>query len=256
MEVTRRLLDYLLSGGIEPGSKLPSERELVQLLGIGRSAIRDGLKPLVALGILDVRPGDGTYLKAVHSDILPEVVEWGILLGEKHTRDLIEARLPVELGTVRLAAQRRDEAAIARLEHAVADMEAAMESDDGSKFVKADLAFHLSIADVAGNSVLRNMLGSIQSLLSGWMSRVVAVDLTDTFREHPPILEGIKQQDPDEAARCMEAHLVAATARLYRIVDARGEGIGQPARTDRAGRRASASGARNADGMTQDRRGR
>ena len=66
-----------------PGDRIPSERELSRTLGVGRSSVRDALKPLTLLGIIDVRQGDGTYLRATESELLPKAIEWGLLLGEQ-----------------------------------------------------------------------------------------------------------------------------------------------------------------------------
>jgi GntR family transcriptional repressor for pyruvate dehydrogenase complex len=82
MEVARRLLDYFLSGEVEPGERIPSERRLAESLGVGRSLVREALKSLHLLGLLEVRQGDGTYLKRTDSELLPQVIEWGLLLGE------------------------------------------------------------------------------------------------------------------------------------------------------------------------------
>ena len=60
-EIARRLVDYLLAGGVEPGERMPSERQLAQAFGVGRSAIREALKALTLLGLVEVRHGDGTY---------------------------------------------------------------------------------------------------------------------------------------------------------------------------------------------------
>src|SRR5271165_5773881 len=87
-EIAKKLLDYLLSGVLVPGDRLPSERELSKAFGVGRSAIRDALKPLTLLGIIDVRQGDGTFLRATESEFLPKVIEWGLLLGERRAIDL------------------------------------------------------------------------------------------------------------------------------------------------------------------------
>ena len=76
MEVARRLLDYFLSGEVEPGMRIPSERRLAESLGVGRSLVREALKSLHVLGLLEVRQGDGTYLKRTDSELLPQVIEW------------------------------------------------------------------------------------------------------------------------------------------------------------------------------------
>ena len=79
MEIARRLLDYFLSGEVEPGERIPSERRLAESLGVGRSLVREALKSLHLLGLLEVRQGDGTYLKRTDSELLPQVIEWGLL---------------------------------------------------------------------------------------------------------------------------------------------------------------------------------
>ena len=96
-----------MSGVLLPGDRLPSERELSRTFGVGRSAVRDALKPLTLLGIIDVRQGDGTYLRATESELLPKAVEWGLLLGQPGALDLVEARRHIEVALATLAAQRR-----------------------------------------------------------------------------------------------------------------------------------------------------
>ena len=73
-EITRRLLEFLLSGDIEPGSKIASERQLAEALQVGRGSVREAIKSLSLLGLLDVRQGDGTYLSRGGSDLLPQVI--------------------------------------------------------------------------------------------------------------------------------------------------------------------------------------
>ena len=111
----RLLLDYLLAGNVSPGTRLPSERQLAEELGVGRSVVREALKSLGLLGLVEVRQGDGTYLRRVESELLPRVIEWGLLLGERRTADLIEARQHLEVVTAQLAAARRDDDDVAAL---------------------------------------------------------------------------------------------------------------------------------------------
>src|SRR5262245_1397881 len=89
VELTRQLVNYLSSGDLQPGQKLPGERALSEALGVGRAALREALKSLILLGLLEQRQGDGTYLTRSPSDLLPKVIEWGLLLGTHEIRDLI-----------------------------------------------------------------------------------------------------------------------------------------------------------------------
>ena len=96
-QVARRLVEVILSGQIEPGTRMPSERKLAETFGVGRSAMREALKALSLIGLVEVRQGDGTYLRRADSALLPEVIEWGLLLGEPRTMDLVEARQEIEI---------------------------------------------------------------------------------------------------------------------------------------------------------------
>jgi GntR family transcriptional repressor for pyruvate dehydrogenase complex len=213
VELTRYLLDYLLSGQFAPGQRIPSERQLAQALSVGRSAVRDAIRPLAAFGLLDVRVGDGTYLTDPNTDLLPRLIEWGMLVQERRVIDLIEVRWHFEVVTARLAAERRDDQAVADLRRLLSELSEAKTADD---FSRIDTAFHLRIAEASGNTVLAAMLSRIQTLLRVWILRVQTStpQLESTYREHIPILEAIIAGDPDAAAAAMGAHLTGATERL------------------------------------------
>ncbi|WP_218107748.1 FadR/GntR family transcriptional regulator [Streptomyces sp. MnatMP-M27] len=115
MELTRRLLDYLLSGELTPGQRIPSERQLAEALSTGRSTVREAIKSLSLLGLLEQRVGDGTYLSRSTSALLRQVIEWGILLGEKRLEDLLEARHHLEVQLAGWAAERRSNEQLERL---------------------------------------------------------------------------------------------------------------------------------------------
>ena len=93
-QVARLLLDYLLAGNVRPGTRLPSERRLAEELGVGRSVVREALKSLGLLGLVEVRQGDGTYLRRIESDLLPRVIEWGLLLGREGSDGLPTSSRP------------------------------------------------------------------------------------------------------------------------------------------------------------------
>lgn len=221
-EITGRLMDYLLSGEIKPGERLPAERQLSESLGVGRTALRESLKALNVLGLVDVRRGDGTYLKEADSPLLPRVIEWGLLLGEKRTMDLMEARQEIEVILARLAAARRDERAVGDLRGLLERMEGS--SSDPEGFVEADVAFHLRLAESAGNLVLRDTLSSIQALLRTWISTVISSEGNTevSYREHVPIFEAVEKGDPETAAAAMREHMEAAAERLSEAVSKAG----------------------------------
>ena len=213
-EVARRLLAYLLSGAVEPGSKIPSERQLAETLGVGRAVVREGLRALTLLGLTDVRQGDGTYLRRPGSDLLAQSIQWGLLLGDHQLADLVEARIGIESAVAELAATRRSEADLEELRVQLQEMNEA-EPHDPARFIAADLAFHHRIAAAGANSAMSGVLRSIGTLLEAWMQRVAAENPEhNPFHEHEAILDALERADAEGARRAMREHLEASSHRL------------------------------------------
>ena len=216
-EITRKLLDYLLSGKIKPGDQMPSERKLAEALGVGRSIVRQALKSLAVLGLIEVRQGDGTYLKRTDSPLLPTAIEWGLLLGVKRATDLVEARHYIEVIVAGLAAERRDDADLKEMRRLVQIMSS---TTDANEFIAADLEFHFEMAQAAGNESLIQIMTSIRTLLQVWISRVVRSisALEATAAEHVAVLDAIEARDPAAAREAMERHMAEATERLQQTL--------------------------------------
>jgi GntR family transcriptional regulator, transcriptional repressor for pyruvate dehydrogenase complex len=212
-EIARQLLSQLLSGQVRPGTRLPSERAMAEALGVGRSTIREALKSLDVLGILEVRTGDGTYLRQGTSDLLPQAIEWGLMLGQPRTLDLVEARRHIEIITARLAAERADEDDVATLRR---HFDAMRSAPDPESLVEADIAFHIALADIARNTVLADILLSVRALLRVWIGRAVqqAHGIEDPVAEHAGVMEAVANHDPAAAAQAMEQHMSRAANRL------------------------------------------
>lgn len=217
-EVTRRLLDYLISGQVKPGERLPSERQLAETLGVGRSHVRQAVKSLTVLGLVDARQGDGTYLKRTDSPLLPLAIEWGLLLGAKRSQDLVEARAELEILLAGLAAERRDEASLAELRDCVEIMQRTKDNDE---FVRADVAFHLAIARSTGNQSLYQIMKSIRSLMQVWIQRVAYAPGTRpaTWAEHAAVFQAIEVRDAAAARQAMIGHMEGAAGRLQTTLE-------------------------------------
>jgi GntR family transcriptional repressor for pyruvate dehydrogenase complex len=212
--VATRLLDLFTGGSIEAGTRLPPERQLATSLEVGRSAVREALAALEILGIVDVRPGSGTYLRGNASELLPQSLSWGMLIGERSTEELIEVRGALEIYAARLAAERMNAESLARLTTQLDRMRAS--ADDLGAFVEADLQFHLELATATGNSVLLDLLQIIRSLLRVWVDRAVQdpVHARDALDEHAAVHAAIAAGDGDAAASAMAGHMLTAGRRL------------------------------------------
>ena len=213
--VATRLLDLFTSGSIPPGTRLPPERQLAASLEVGRSAVREALAALEILGIVDVRPGSGTYLRGTASELLPQSLSWGVLIGERSTAELLELRSGLEIYVARLAADRLTDEELASLRKHLERMRANVDGDLKA-FVKADLAWHHELASSAGNSVLLDLLQIVRSLLRVWVDRAVQdqPQASIALAEHEAVFRALEARDPDAAASAMAAHMTTASARL------------------------------------------
>ena len=216
-EVLSQLLTYLVSNNLGPGDKLPSERALSEYLGIGRTSVREAVKSLHMLGIVEVHQGDGTYLRSTDSAVLPQILEWGLILGQPRTHDLVEAREYLEVFVARRAAENITAEGTARLEACIERMQRAEASGRIQDFVEADVEFHLHIADLAGNSVFIDMLRSIRVLLHVWITRAIESEgLADVVQQHEKVAAAIAAGDVDGADHAMHAHIKSAGERLLK----------------------------------------
>ncbi|MEW1718044.1 FadR/GntR family transcriptional regulator [Streptomyces sp. NPDC093109] len=218
-EVAKRLLDHLSAGDIKPGTRLPAERQLAEALGVARSSVRGALSALDVLGIIEIRPGSGSYVREGTSEFLPRAINWGLMLGQRRTQDLVEVRTHLEGVSARLAAERADDEDVARLEEHLRRMRDA--GTDAASFIDADIAFHLETANIAGNSVLTDILHSIRALLQVWMERVSDLEgtVSGTLCEHDAVLAAIRDRDPDAANEAMAEHMRMASARLRKSIE-------------------------------------
>jgi GntR family transcriptional regulator, transcriptional repressor for pyruvate dehydrogenase complex len=187
--VAERVRALLAEEEVAPGDRLPPERELAARLGVSRSSLREGLRRLTDLGIIEARQGSGTYLAPLD-------------LG-----DLFDVRLRLEPLAARLAAARRDEQDLARLRDAVAEMRAALA--DPQQFGEADVRAHAAIVEASGSLPVRVLFAAISDLLRH--SRTTTASdpaLRDgAVSEVATIVGAIEARDGDAAETAMRAHL-------------------------------------------------
>lgn len=213
-EVAQRLLDLFTTGAIEPGTRLPPERQLAATLDVGRSAVREALAALEILGVVAVKPGSGTYLRGTASELLPQSLRWGLLIGERNTAELLDLRSGLEIYVARLAAARADATQIAQMTASLDEMRASVSSL--SDFVTADRDFHLALSAAAANATIVDLLHVVRSLLQVYDDRAVRDEdaARDAVAEHDAVLSALAARDADAAASAMAVHMATASARL------------------------------------------
>jgi GntR family transcriptional repressor for pyruvate dehydrogenase complex len=222
-DLVQQLLAFLASTGAKPGEKLPSERQLSTTFGIGRSAIREALKFLHVLGIVDVQQGRGTFVRQTTSDAVLQVIDWGLILAQPRALELIETRAVIEVAVTRLAAIRANESDRRSLVALVDEIGEATQRSDLERFLRADVAFHAKIARISGNEILADILKSVRGLQEVAIRQTLAADgiTAESHLAHLRIVEAIVDRDPDRAASAMEEHMSSGAERLRTLIEDR-----------------------------------
>lgn len=214
-----QLIAYVVKGSWKSGSRIPPERELCQQLGIARTSLREALKAMELIGLLESRVGDGTFVCA-RSEFLSRPLLWA-LTGTDHMelQDITEARSLIERDLAGLAAERAIRSEIAEIKQTVYDMRRAIK--DGQSIIEADMAFHLSVARAAHNDVLHNAVQLLRNLLRHWISLKLRIPNIPhrVLSEHEIIYDAIKSRDREAAREAMWQHLQNTARLLTQIVE-------------------------------------
>lgn len=200
-QVTAALVDRVL--GMEPGSRLPSERELGQELGVSRTALRDRLGHLEALGVLRRRVGAGTFVHGVDPEVLSQALTIGLLATDMTRSSLHSVRWALERQAARESALAGDPVAIAHLTVALGDMTA---TSDPAELHEADLRFHAALIHASGSPALIFVCEALATVLNRTVELRPASDHPRIIELHTAIHDAIAAADGEEAMRAVDAH--------------------------------------------------
>ncbi len=206
-EVIDRLIALIVKENLKPGDKLPTERELISRLSIGRSSLREAIKTLSAVGALEVKRGSGTIVGHGDTSILAKPLAWGMFLSRSTVGEIIEARSVIETALVGWAAERRSDEDISIIGEILDKLE--KNKNDKKTYIEYDLKFHLAIAKAAQNKVLIQVLNIFQHILRVWME--ITYDETQganaSMIAHHGMFEAILAMDADSARGIMHDHI-------------------------------------------------
>ena len=209
-EAIDKIRERIVSGAWGPGSRLPRESELAADLGLSRNSLREAVRALSQLRVLEVRQGDGTYVSSLEPDLLLQSTGFvsHLLLGETEI-ELYEVRRILEAAAASLAAARIDQMERSELAEILARMLSAKTVEE---LVEADVAFHAVIARAAGNAVLASLLASLSTRTMRvrlWHGRAADDALDETREEHRRIYEAIIAGDAELARAAAMAHIAS-----------------------------------------------
>jgi GntR family transcriptional regulator, transcriptional repressor for pyruvate dehydrogenase complex len=206
--IVQQIEESILKGALKEGDQLPAERELAQLFGVSRTAVREAVKTLREKGLLEAYPGRGTFITNGMSQAIRQSLDLMIKIGQPEgSMHLAEVRAILEPEIAALAATRIEEQHLVMMRDAIEVMESALKDPDA--YIEADLDFHLALAEAAANPLILSLLDSIVGLLREQRLRIFYVDGGPERGQfhHKRILEAVEKRDAEKARMAMKAHL-------------------------------------------------
>lgn len=207
--VIEQIQELILSGSLKPGDRLAPERQMTELLGVGRPALREGLKALELMGVIERRQGSGNYITQSMSGNIFKSISLAYQLGGGGPEDVLSLRLALEVFSAREACKHADKQNLAGLRQIHESLLLAKSAEQG---IQADRQFHLGIAQMSHNLLLTIFTDSISYLLDALYSKTVPLALAEEgsaeklYREHGLILKAIETGDADLAQDAMLSH--------------------------------------------------
>jgi GntR family transcriptional repressor for pyruvate dehydrogenase complex len=210
-EVMKSILETIRTEQFKPGDRLPPIKELSEKLEVGISSIREGLKQLQSMGIIEIVQGKGTFVsEKLGLDQFLDGLKNLITLQKQDFFNVMEARKIIECETARLAANRADSVETEKLETLIANMVEHSKKNDVDIYDELDVEFHIAIAEASRNPVLVTFLKSIQGLIRSIVKEIFALpgQPRGANMHHERIFSAIKKRDQETACQSMSAHLL------------------------------------------------
>lgn len=213
--MTMYFAEQIFDEKLKKGDKVESDRVLAVKLNVGRSAVREALKVLDIMGILDIRPGQGTYIRNDERNFFVVPLSWSLFLNGGQTDNIITIRNLLEVKAAQLAAVCASQESIMKLHEISHQIHQAYREKNYKDFLDVDLQFHGWIAKASGNEVIYSMTQTIRSFMKriSGSGMVDEGQLKEIYEEHQKITGFILTGDGEKAAMAMEEHLVKSSKR-------------------------------------------
>lgn len=215
-QVYEQLLAQIRNNTWPAGTKLPSENELRNMMGVSRISIREAMQKLTALGIVETRQGEGSFVKQVTTDSYKDMMVPMFMINKNSLEEILEYRMIMEVGATEFAASRMTVSELEELEAIVVRME--LNDTDIKSFAHDDLMFHMAIAKATKNQMVINVFLFMQDLLSASMESIVThLGMRDGKYYHRLILEELKKGNKAAAVQAMREHVDKTVVRVSEL---------------------------------------
>lgn len=227
-DVVDQFKTMIAENNLKRGDRLPSERELSLLFEVGRPSIREAIRTLDILGYVDIRPGQGIFVKEPNAEFYLKTIQESLKMqGELEKRtilEILEVRAILEFKTASMAARNPDKDDLALLGEAYANVVESVRNENANQLIEADYEFHKAVAHCSRNYVLYFMIHIIGDLVKRTTRKfLTGPNLPDFYEsvrlEHLSILEAIRKRSESEAGDAMARHLEHAFIEMKKFLE-------------------------------------
>jgi DNA-binding FadR family transcriptional regulator len=212
---------YILQHRLKAGDALPPETELAQQLNVSRNSVREAVKALEALGILETRPGTGLFVRHFSFDPIIDNLAYGMLFDLEHLNDVLEVRCQLELGMVEKVVQKVTPEQVQRMRDALDEMR--VSAEQGIYSAEADRAFHQHLYDNVKNLLLWRILDvfwEVQRHAINYRAMPGPTDPMEAYRVHLPIVDALAAGDAEAMRAAIASHYHGIEKRIERFQQA------------------------------------
>jgi GntR family transcriptional repressor for pyruvate dehydrogenase complex len=217
--IAARLVSLIAERHLRPGDKLPSERDLAATMQVSRPSLREALRALAMLHVVEIRQGSGTYVKSLQPEVLVEHFDFVFALDDATFAELLETRKMLEPSLAAAAAMHATEEDFERLR--AWKTRSAESADDQEAFLEADLELHEIITSAAHNQILARFMASLTRLGTASRRRTGALPgvRTHSLQDQQAIVDALLRRDSEAAATMMRQHLENIQSSLRENLD-------------------------------------
>ncbi|MCM3761983.1 FadR/GntR family transcriptional regulator [Halalkalibacter oceani] len=215
-EVANKIVELLNSGKLNPGDKLPTEKELMEMLSVSRAVLREALSSIESLGLITRKTNRGTYFS---TEIGSKPFMKMLSLSQRDITKIMETRLSLELGMVTLAAEKINEAELKQLYETIVEIK-----ESKGNYADIDKRFHHIIALSAKNSILEGMIDSILESFDEVSRHLPIREKEVAVEHHTAIYEALKNHSPKDAFDAMYYHLDFNRKKIEKSINSAGNG--------------------------------
>ena len=216
--LTLYFADEIFEGNLKRGDQIKPERELAKELEVGRSSIREALKILSVLGMIDIRPGQGTFISGKDTSFFVIPLSWSLFLQGDQIDNILGVRDLLEAHSAELAANNLTEEGRAELTGVFEGMQKAYAEGNIKDFLDGDIKFHTTIAKLSGNPIIFSEIQTIRNLLRSVSQTVMASqkEVDEIFFEHQTVYDAVISGDVQKAHNAMHSHTQSSHGRYVK----------------------------------------